>query len=165
MYDRLKKINPDIPTPMQWNQWDFYEPYCSEEQFLAVINDIHQNQDHDDHIPYPEAGNFLETLKERDYYIIIASHRSPVFTVQTERWLQKHGLLYDDLHLSHHKTELFDMSTAVVVDDSPQVLEKAVENGSLATGLSFPWNRAFSGNGFRLCDNLNGVLDCILNRE
>lgn len=73
-----------------------------------------------------------------------------------------HGLVYDELHLSFHKTRLFDTSTDVVVDDSPEVFEKAVENRVMATGLLFPWNQAYSTNGFRLFNNLNEVLIHIL---
>jgi hypothetical protein len=83
---------------------------------------------------------------------------------QTERWLDKHGLVHDELHLSFNKTSLFNELTAVVVDDSPDVLEKALENGALATGLLFPWNRAYSGNGFRLYSNLDEILEGILRR-
>ena len=82
---------------------------------------------------------------------------------QTQRWLKRHGLIYDDIHLSYHKTNLFNTRTSVVVDDSPQVLEKAVENGAMATGLLFPWNQAYSDNGFRLYSNLDEILEGILN--
>jgi hypothetical protein len=162
LYDRLKKINPEIPVPAYWTEWDFFEPFCSKETFLEVINDIHYHQDHDGHVPYPEARNFLAALKQNGYHITIASHRSAAFTIQTERWLKKHGLLYDDIHLSYHKTQLINMFTSVVVDDAPQVLEKAIENGAFATGLLFPWNKAYSDNGFRLCSNLNDILEAIL---
>jgi len=37
----------------------------------------------------------------------------------TERWLRKHELVFDELHLSFDKTVLFDKA-AVVVDDAPQ---------------------------------------------
>lgn len=164
LYDRLREISPDIPTPANWTTWDFFENYCSTEQFLDAVNDIHQNQDHDEHLPYPEANNFLATLKARGYHIVIASHRLPVYLAQTERWLRKHGLLYDDIHLSLHKTSLFNESTNVVVDDAPQVLERASERGALATGLLFPWNQAYAGNGFKLCNSLDEILEGILTR-
>ena len=40
------------------------------------------------------------------------------------------------------------MSTDIVVDDSPKVLEKAVDKGVMAMGLLFPWNREYADNGF-----------------
>ncbi len=48
------------------------------------------------------------------------------------------------------------------MDDAPQVLEKAVDKGIVATGLLFPWNREFADNGFRLFNNLNEILEYIL---
>jgi hypothetical protein len=122
-------------------------------------------QDSDKFQPYPEANGFLSALKQNGYHITIASHRSPEFMPQTEKWLKKHGLVYDHIHLSDHKTTLFNNDTDVVVDDAPQVLEKAVESGALATGLLFPWNRAYRDNGFRLCNNLNEILEGILTHE
>ena len=78
-------------------------------------------------------------------------------------WLRKHDLVYDDLHLSFHKTQLFDTSTDAVVDDSPKVQEKAVNRGVMATGLLLPWNRDYANNGIMLFDNLNDILSHILN--
>jgi hypothetical protein len=120
------------------------------------------NQHSENFLPYPEAKDFLINLKENGYHITIASHRSPDYRRQTEKWLEKHGLVHDELHLSFHKTQLFTESTDVVVDDSPHVLEKAVDKGVMAVGLLFPWNREFTDNGFRLFNNLNEILEYIL---
>jgi hypothetical protein len=160
----LRKVNERFPAPGNWTHWDLWEGYCTKDDFFGAINAIHQNQDSDGYLPYPEARGFLSTLSENGYHITIASHRSPVYRKQTERWLEKHGLVYDELHLSYHKTRLFDMFTNVVVDDAPQVLEKAVESGATGTGLLFPWNKAYSDNGFRLFNNLDDVLNHILSR-
>jgi FMN phosphatase YigB (HAD superfamily) len=150
-FEELRKINKDFPSPEYWTHWwSMWQGYCAEQDFYRAISAVHLKQDSDNYQPYPEAKGFLSGLKQGGYHIIIASHRSPEFMDQTERWLKKHGLLYDGIHLSHHKTELFNTETNVVVDDAPDALEKAVENGALATGLLFPWNRAYRNNGFRL---------------
>lgn len=164
-YEELRKINKNFPPPEEWTHWDFWEGHCSEQDFYGAVNAIHLNQDSDRHQPYPEAKGFLSALKQGGYHITIASHRSPEFMPQTERWLKKHGLVFDDIHLSYHKTSLFNAETNVVVDDAPQVLEKAAESGALATGLLFPWNRDYRENGFRLCGNLNEILEGILTYE
>ena len=163
-YLELRKLNANFPTPDNWTNWDIWVGYCTEDDFYRAVNTIHANQDSDNYQPYPEAKGFLRALKQNGYYITIASHRDPEFKMPTEQWLKRHGLLYDDLHLSHHKTDLFNAATSVVVDDAPQVLEKAVEKGALATGLLFPWNRAYRDNGYRLCGNLNEILDGILSQ-
>jgi len=161
-YEELRKINPVFPTKEHWTHWDIWQGYCSKHEFYDAVNAIHLRQDSDEFQPYPEAQGFLKTLREHSYHITIASHRSPSFMTQTQRWLKRHGLVYDDIHLSYHKTELINSQTSVVVDDAPQVLEKAVEHGALATGLVFPWNMAYQNNGFKLLRNLNEILECIL---
>ncbi len=163
-YGELRKINEKFPPPESWTNWEIWEGYCTEQEFYKAVNAIHLNQDSDKFQPYPEARGFLSALKQHGYHITIASHRSPEYMSPTERWLDKHGLVYDDIHLSYHKTSLFINGTDVVVDDSPRVLEKAVESGALATGLLFPWNLAYRDSGFRLCSNLNEILDGILKR-
>src|SRR5512135_3418678 len=147
-YEELRKLNNNFPTPENWTRWDIWEGYCTEQDFYKAVNTIHQNQDSDNHQPYPEAKGFLSALKGNDYHITIASHRSPESLNQTERWLKKHGLLYDEIHLSFHKTTLINNKTTVVVDDSPDVLEHAVQHNVMATGLLFPWNYAYRNNGF-----------------
>ncbi len=82
----------------------------------------------------------------------------------TERWLKKHELEHDELHLSFDKTVLFK-DAAVVVDDAPHTLEKAVEHQAVGAGLLFPWNKAYAGNGFGLFNDLNGVMNYIMMRR
>lgn len=164
LYDELRKVNKSFPMLHQWTHSDFWEGYCSKQDFFGAINAIHNNQDNTRYQPYPEAKGFLSTLKENDYHITIASDRSPDYRRQTERWLEHNGLVYDALYLSCHKTTLFNMFTDVVVDDHPGVLKKAVESGARAMGLLFPWNKAYANNGVRLFGNLNDVLTHILER-
>jgi 5'(3')-deoxyribonucleotidase len=161
LYIELAKINGDFPTPDQWDHYEIWEGNCSLDDFIAVINTIHRNQDSDRYQPYPESQNFLSELKKHGFHVIIASHRTLEMRRPTERWLAKHELPYDELHLSQDKSVLFPKAD-IVVDDSPRNLEKAVDSGVLATGLLFPWNSAYAHNGFRLFENLNGVLEYIL---
>lgn len=161
LYVELKKINVDCATPDQWDLFNIWEHYCSFEEFIAVINTIHCNQDSHHYRPYPEAQRFLSTLRGSGFHVIIASHRTPESTAPTERWLARHGLLYDELHLSYDKTVLFP-DADIVVDDLPRTLEKAVEQGALAAGLQFPWNRPHNGNAFKLFQNLDEILEYIL---
>jgi len=164
-FEELKKINKDFPTQEKWTHSNIWEGFCTEQQFYDAVTAIHLMQDSDEFQPYPEAKGFLAALKQHGYHITIASHRSPEVLPQTERWLRKHGLVYDEIHLSYHKTQLINRETTVVVDDSPTVLERALIHGAMATGLLFPWNEAFRNNGFRLCHNLNEILEGILADE
>jgi hypothetical protein len=162
LYERLKRINNAMPTPDYWIEWDFWESYCSKEDFIGAIENIHLNQDDNRHLPYPEARDFLATLKRHDFHIIIASHRTPESIEQTHRWLVRHELTFDEVHLSYDKTILFEKDCHIVVDDAPYILEKAVVKGVTAAGLLFPWNKSISNNGYKLCENLNEVLRYIL---
>ncbi|MGD0282033.1 MAG: hypothetical protein ABSB95_06690 [Dissulfurispiraceae bacterium] len=161
-YFELLKINKNFPSIDAWTHWDIWEGYCSREEFYGAVNTIHSRQDSDTYLPYPDAKVFLASLREKGYHITIASHRSPDYREQTEKWLNKHGLIYDDLHLSFHKTSLINESIDIVVDDHPEVLGKAVEKGVRAMGLLFPWNREHSKNGFKLCNSLSEILSYIL---
>ncbi len=163
-YEELKKVNPAFPRVEQWTTWDFFRPYCAEKQFLAAVDAVHRQQDSDRYQPYPEAKGFLLSLKGEGYRLVIASHRRPEMQGPTERWLRKHELEYDELHLSFDKSVLFG-DAAVVVDDSPHTLEKAVALRAIGAGLLFPWNQAYAGNGFGLFRDLNEVLGYIRKRE
>lgn len=160
-YLELKKVNRNFPAPDRWSNYDFWEGYCSDADFTAAINTIHHHQDNDRYLPYPESRGFLTSLKENGFHVIIASHRVGETRQPTERWLARHGLPFDELHLSRDKTVLFS-EACVVVDDAPPTLEKAIKSGALGAGLLFSWNRAYAGRGFGLFENLNEVLDYIL---
>jgi len=164
LFERLKETNRNMPSPDSWNDWDLWQNHCSEEDFFKAIHSIHLNQDDNRYLPYPEAKDFLYTLKENDMYIIIASHRTQESLEQTYRWLIKHDLIFDELHISSDKTVLFDETCHIVVDDSPYTLEKAAKSGLIAAGLSFPWNMSYKNNGFKLFNNLNEILQYILKK-
>ena len=163
-YEELRKINEAFPRVAQWTTGNFFEPFCTEEQFMAAVDAVHRRQDSDAYQPYPEAKGFLRSLKEEGYRVVIASHRKTEMQGPTEQWLRKHELQYDDLHLSFDKTVLFG-NAAVVVDDAPHTLEKAIQQKAIGAGLLFPWNRAYAGNGFGLFRDLNEVLRYIEKKQ
>ena len=163
LYKRLKRINKATPKPDNWVEWDFWEEYCSKEEFIKAINEIHLNQDNEMYLPYSESRDFLKTLKEHNFYIVVASHRTPESIEQTHRWLVKHDLTFDELHLLDDKSVLFEHDCHVAVDDAPYILEKAAEKGLKASGLSFPWNRQNGSNGYRLFNSHKQILKYILN--
>lgn len=155
LYDELIKINTSLPTPEDWHCWDFWKGYMHAHDFYQAIDRIHLRQD--TFGVYPDAKDFLKELKSKGYKIIIASHRSKQSQLPTLNWLYKHNLFFDELHLSYDKTVLFNRCS-VVIDDSPQILEKALKSNLIATGLEFAWNR---NNGFRLFKSLSEIKDFI----
>jgi hypothetical protein len=137
LWNHLCKINPDMPPPSQWNRWESWEGHIPLKDLMRALRTIHMNQER--YPPYPESRYFLNALKERDFHIIIASHRHKETLDPTVRWLNKHGLVFDEVHLSYDKSVLFDHS-AGIVDDNPRVLEKAEQAGIVRAGLLNPWN-------------------------
>ncbi|MCX8022699.1 MAG: hypothetical protein N2745_08010 [Syntrophorhabdaceae bacterium] len=151
LYEKLKERNSFVLSPDMWTDWFFWRDFMSDEDFYAAIRGVHLEQDK--YGVYPDARDFLRFLKGLNYHIIIASHRDRDTRGPTERWLDKHGLIYDELHLSYDKTVLFD-KCSLIIDDSPFVLEKAKEKNIAAFGINHPWNR---GNGFILFDSLSEI--------
>jgi len=152
LYEEFIKVNSSVPQPEDWHKWDFWIDYIDAKSFYKIINRIHLKQE--SFGVYPDAGKFLKNLKSSGYKLIIASHREERSRVSTIKWLIKHRLPFDELHICSDKTVLF-CNCHIVVDDSPHVLQKAQDSGIMATGLEFPWNR---GNGFSLFKNLSEIL-------
>ncbi len=158
LWTHLIPYNRRIPSPAHWNDWDFWEEHVPLRDLLRALRKVHDQQDL--YLPYPESRAFLKGLKERGFNILIASHRDKDTLDPTLRWLKKHDLPYDEVHLTGDKTVLFDRSVAIV-DDSPVTLEKAAEAGIVHAGLLAPWN---AGTGHPLFKTLPEVLEYIDSR-
>ncbi|MCS7202979.1 MAG: hypothetical protein NZ809_00820 [Thermodesulfovibrio sp.] len=152
LYEEILKVNPLMPTPDKWICWDFWKEYLTIEKFYSIINKIHFRQDCFG--VFPDAQDFLKKLKAFNYHIVVASHRQEESKEATLKWLLKHNLPFDELHLSSDKTVLFPCCS-IVVDDSPYILEKAQKMNITATGLEFPWNK---DNGFKLFKSLSEII-------
>ena len=145
-----------MPPPSQWRSWEFWRSYIGPERIYDLLYDIHLEQEN--FAPYADAAPFLASLKEAGFYIIVASHRRPGTLGATESWLQKNGLVYDQVHLSYDKTVLFTECWGIV-DDSPVTLEKAKMAGIVRTGLVNPWNEQ---EDHPLFDSLTQILSYLL---
>jgi hypothetical protein len=66
----------------------------------------------------------------------------------TERWLQRIGMPYDDLHCSYDKVaRCVELEIDVLVDDSPVNLAAANEAGIAAATIVHPWNERLVEEG------------------
>jgi len=155
--EMLRKIAPSIPPVKDW-KWDFYMDYISLDELYCIIDEIHKKQDIFE--PFPSSRWFLESLLNKGYEIIIASHRQEHSREATEKFLQKHKLPYTELHLSNNKTVLFD-SCIAIIDDAPQTLDEAKQKGLICTGLRFPWNKYTEHSLF---DSLEEVLEFLFKK-
>ncbi len=152
LYEYLLKVNPRILPTDQWGAWKFWERDMDTKVFYEVLKKVHMDQEQ--FVPYGDAKQFLISLKERGFRILIASHREKETYDPTLRWLEKNELTFDELHVLNDKSILFKDAFGVV-DDSPVTLEKAKKAGIVTTGLSFPWNE---GLGYTLFGSLTEVL-------
>jgi hypothetical protein len=137
-YDELRKINPEIPKCSNWNEWNFYNGYMTNEEFydaahLAQMRIMECK-------PLQMSEYFLKMLSIR-FKVVIASHRQDESRDLLIEWMKLHNLVYDDIHISYDKTQIFNGVTAVIVDDSPTTLKIAHDKGIIATGLELPWNK------------------------
>lgn len=151
LYEHIRAAAPSVPLPAEWYKWDFWKGYVSERAVYGMLRDIHMRQN--EFGVYPDAGKFLTDLRKKGFYIIIASHREKGTINATEGWLKKHQLPFDEVHLSHDKSVLFDDCWAIV-DDSPTTLDKAEEAGIVRAGLKNPWNEK---KNHPLFNNLNEI--------
>jgi FMN phosphatase YigB (HAD superfamily) len=139
LYKRIVPVCANFPIPPQdWIHWDFWSLFVDKKTFFKAVREVHLDQDKFE--PYPDAADFLVSLKECGFNIVIASHRDRNALHATEIFLRKHGLTYDSVYLSHNKTVLFG-ACDLVVDDCPAILDAAKQRGITAVGLEFPWNR------------------------
>lgn len=155
LWKQLQAFNPQMPPPEKWRDWGFWEEHVPRNDLYRALREVHMQQDR--YAPYPESGEFLAGLKERGFYIIIASHREKGTLDPTVRWLRQNALVFDEVHLSYDKSVLFDGSWAIV-DDSPLTLGKAAHTGIIRAGLRNPWNE---GTDHPLFSNLNEILNFI----
>ncbi len=162
LWEQLKKVNPQMPPPDQWGTRASLERYMSLKEFFRVLKSIHMQQE--TYPPFPESQYFLGALKQKGFYIVIASHRSQDTYGPTVNWLNKYRLLFDEVHLSYDKSVLFAGSLALV-DDSPINLDKALQTGLLGTGLIYPWNEKSGHPLFRNLIEVLRYLDSRLSRQ
>jgi hypothetical protein len=155
LYRCLREISPAILPIEKWGAWRFWGKEMDTETFYGVLKKIHMMQE--EFAPYDDAKQFLRSLKEMGFRVLIASHREREAYGPTARWLMKYELAFDELHIVKDKSILFEGAFGIV-DDSPITLAKAKGAGLVTTGLLFPWNE---GLGYTLFESLPEVLTYI----
>jgi len=96
--------------------------------------------------PYPDAVETVRRWHDEGHFIHITSHRDPEAWDATARWLDQIGVPYDDLHCSHDKVgRCRELDIDLLIDDSPENLARAIEEGLIVATIAHPWNR-------ELCD-------------
>jgi hypothetical protein len=162
LYECLKEVSPSILPMDLWGGWKFWEKDMDTRTFYRVLKDIHMRQE--EFAPYADARQFLLSLRERRFRILIASHREEEAYGPTMKWLRKYELVFDELHILNDKSILFE-GVFGIVDDSPETLTKAAKAGIVATGLIFPWNEGLGYSLFRTLPEVLAYIDSELARQ
>jgi 5'(3')-deoxyribonucleotidase len=134
----LKRFGVALPYQEQ-RGWgiDRLEP----SQLKQLINESHSDENIETAEPYPDAVATVRAWHEDGHWIHVTSHRAGSTRQATERWLDRIGMPYDDLHCSYDKvTRCVELNIDVLVDDSPVNLENAREQGIVGATIVHPWN-------------------------
>ncbi len=92
--------------------------------------------------PYPGAVQAVRRWHEQGHFVHVTSHRALDRWDATAAWLQQIGLPFDDLHCSYDKvSRCVELEIDLLIDDGPDNLSAALEEGILAATLAHPWNR------------------------
>src|SRR3712207_9110883 len=84
---------------------------------------------------------YTTLFRSRGHWIHVTSHRAGPTRAATERWLERIGMPYDDLHCSYDKVaRCVELGIDVLVDDSPVNLARAREHGIAGATIVHPWN-------------------------
>jgi uncharacterized protein len=112
------------------------------EQVRACVEETHTEARVLAAEPYPGAVEAVRGWHGDGHFIHITSHRAASSHDATERWLRKIGLPYDELYCSYDKVKrCTEIGIDLLIDDSPDNLERALDAGIAAATLLHQWNR------------------------
>ncbi|MEA2397136.1 MAG: uncharacterized protein QOK25_692 [Thermoleophilaceae bacterium] len=111
------------------------------DELVACVRETHSDENIEAAEPYPGAVETVGAWRQAGHWIHVTSHRAGPTRSATERWLERIGMPYDDLHCSFDKVpRCIELGIDVLVDDSPVNLEKASQGGIVAATIVHPWN-------------------------
>ena len=112
------------------------------EQLHAAVRETHSEPQILGSEPYPGAVATVKSWHEAGHFIHITSHRAVEAHGATAQWLERIGLPYDELYCSSDKvTRCEEIGIDLLIDDSPETLQRAIDAGITVATLEHPWNR------------------------
>ena len=118
------------------------------DDLISVSEETHTEENIVNAEPYPGAVDVVAGWRARGHWIHVTSHRAVATRDATERWLERIGMPYDDLHCSFDKvSRCVELEIDVLVDDSPVNLAAAREAGIVAATIVHPWNERLVETG------------------
>jgi uncharacterized protein len=112
------------------------------EQLSAAVRETHSDPQILASEPYPGAVEAVRAWHEAGHFIHITSHRAGEAQDATAQWLERIGLPYDELYCSYDKvSRCQEIGIDLLIDDSPENLQRAIDAGIAVATLVHPWNR------------------------
>jgi uncharacterized protein len=133
-----RRFGVDLPYEEQVT-WEI--PGLRPEQLQVVVEETHSDERILAARPYPGAVEAVSAWHAAGHFIHVTSHRRPEARAATERWLSAIGMPYDELYCSTDKVRRArEIGIDLLIDDSPEILAKALAAGMTAATLLHPWN-------------------------
>ena len=124
------------------------------EQLELCINETHSDARIMEGRPYPGAVEAVRRWHREGHFVHITSHRSDSCREATARWLTSIGIPFNDLHCSFDKVaRCVELEIELLIDDSPENLLEAIEQGLVTATILHPWNREICDEEDVLCAN------------
>ena len=117
-------------------------------RMLEMFDEVMSFEVMRNHPPLAGAREAAHTMKAHGMELHVMTQRHPRFADDTRRYLDHFGMPYDSLvcDMEHDKLALCrQRGIAVVVDDHPDLLASAHDQGLDALSLHYPYNAAVIG--------------------
>src|SRR4051794_15015679 len=133
-----RRFGVDLPYE---EQFDWGITRLKPEQLQCCIDETHCDGKILAGRPYPGALGAVTAWVAAGPFTPTPSHRHSRAHEATERWLCDIGLRFDELYCSFDKvSHCEEIGIDLLIDDSPENLERALDRGILGATLRHPWN-------------------------
>jgi uncharacterized protein len=163
----LRRFGIELPYDEQFT-WGITR--LRPEQLALCIEESHSDARILAGRPYPGAVETVSRWHEEGHFVHITSHRAIDLKDATAAWLQRIGLPCDDLHCSYDKvSRCVELEVDLLIDDGPENLTAALDQGIVAATIRHPWNRDVCEEEDVLCardwPELDRLLEPLLGTE
>ena len=144
-----RRFGVELPYEQQFAS---AERRLDDEQLRVCIEDTHSDAAIAGARPYPHAVETVNRWFDAGHFIHVSSHRAACSVSATRDWLAAIGLRHHDLYCGDDKVaRCRRLGIGLLIDDSPQTLERALDAGILAATLRHPWNQHVCDSPRILC--------------
>ncbi len=147
LFDRIVRRRFGVALPYE-QQRDWGVTVLEREQLISCVEETHSEENILAGEPYPHAVETVRAWHAEGHWIHVTSHRHGRAHSATEKWLERIGMPYDDLHCSFDKVKrCVELDVDVLVDDSPVNLSRAAGHGIVPATILHPWNEELVESG------------------